>query len=265
MSHETLSIETTDRDIATVFMDRPDKHNSFNEQVIADLTDAYRKLGVDDSVRVIVLRGRGKSFSAGADLNWMKKARDWSEAENREDSLRLAAMLDAMNNCPKATVAIAHGAVMGGGVGLISTMDVVIGVEGTKFALSEVNLGLVPAVISPYVVAAIGERHARRYMLTGERFGTDEAFRINLVHERADDMDAAEEALDKILKNLLASGPVATREIKALIQSIKNRPATSDVQSETAACIARLRVGDEAQEGLNAFFDKRKPAWTENG
>ncbi|HEX7112511.1 MAG TPA: enoyl-CoA hydratase-related protein [Mizugakiibacter sp.] len=248
--------------IATLTLQRPQVHNAFDDRLIAELTEALRTLDHDDAVRAVVLTGAGSSFSAGADLHWMRGMAAADEAENRADSLRLAALMRTLNFLSKPTVARVNGAAYGGGVGLVACCDVAIGVEGAKFALSEVKLGLVPAVISPYVIAAIGVRHARRLFLSGEVFDAAAAARIGLLHEVVPvaELDAA---IDRALHWLAKGGPHAQREAKQLaLRAAGMTPETQQrIDEDNAALIARLRVSAEGQEGLGAFLDKHPPRW----
>lgn len=244
-----------DHGIARVTLARPQVHNAFDDALIAELTSTLVYLGDNDAVRVVVLTGEGASFSAGADLGWMRRMAQASEAENRDDARRLATLMRTLDECPKPTVARVNGAAFGGGVGLVACCDIAIAAPGAKFGLTEARLGLVPAVISPYVIAAIGARQARRLFLTAQLFDAREAERIGLVHALADDLDAAVQAE---VERLLAAGPIAVKEAKALVRRVA---AHGEHDVANAELIARLRVSPEGQEGLNAFFDKRKPAW----
>lgn len=250
------------RGVARVELNRPDKHNAFNAEIIAALTNALQSLDRDAKVRVVVLTGAGKSFSAGADLNWMKSMANYSEAENLEDSLKLAELMQVLDNLRKPTIARVNGHVFGGGVGLVACCDIAISVEGAKFALSEVKLGLVPAVISPYVIAAIGERHARRFFLTAEAMVAPVAQSIGLVHEVVPDgeLDAA---VEKEINLLLQGGPEAQAAAKHLVRQVCHHDdnAEAHLKKSTAELIAQIRVSDEGQEGLSAFLEKRKPRW----
>lgn len=246
--------------VATITMNRGEVHNAFNEKVIADLTAAFRQVGENPAVRVVLLRGVGKSFSAGADLGWMKKMAGYSHEENLADALGLAGMLRVLDECPKPTVAVVQGPAFGGGVGLVSACDIAIGVETATFALSEVRLGIIPAAISPYVIGAIGERACRRYFLTGERFSAAEAHRIGLLHEVVG-ADGLETAVEKTVKNLLDSAPTAVTAAKELVRAVARRPLTDDVVRDTAERIARQRASAEGKEGIGAFLDKRNPSW----
>ncbi|WP_424683872.1 enoyl-CoA hydratase/isomerase family protein [Frateuria sp. YIM B11624] len=258
------AILATDRGaVRQIALNRPDVHNAFDDGLIAELTAALVEAGRDDAVRAVVLTGTGASFSAGADLHWMRGMAAASEEDNREDSLRLAALVRTLQFCPKPTVARVNGAAYGGGVGLVAACDIAIGADGAKFGLTEVKLGLVPAVISPYVVAAIGVRQARRLFLTGEVFDAAEACRIGLLH-RVVPAEALDEAVEFTLKLLAKAGPQAQREAKQLalrMGGIDERDA-GRIDAQNAELIARLRVSAEGQEGLGAFLDKRAPAWT---
>jgi methylglutaconyl-CoA hydratase len=247
--------------VATVTLNRAEVHNAFNDTVIADLTGTLRRLGDDDKVQAVVLRAEGKSFSAGADLGWMQRMANYGHAENLADAGALAELMRVLNFLPKPTVARVQGAAFGGGVGLVACCDIAIASDAASFSLSEVRLGLIPAVISPYVVAAIGERAARRYFLTAERFGADEALRIGLVHQvvPADQLDSA---VDTILTRLSEGGPAAQRAAKDLIFAVAHRPIDAGLIHDTAERIATIRASAEGREGLAGFLEKRKPAWT---
>ena len=246
--------------VATVTMNRGEVHNAFNETVIADLTAAFERLGRDPAVRLVVLRGTGKSFSAGADLSWMQRMAGYGHEENLADAMGLAAMLRAIDTCPKPTLAVVQGPAYGGGVGLVAACDIAIASEGASFALTEVKLGLIPAVIAPYVVAAMGERACRRYFLTAERFPAPEAYRLGLVHELtpADGLDAAADAM---IARLLEGGPASQSAAKELIRAVARRPTDEAVIRDTAERIARQRASAEGKEGVGAFLGKRKPSW----
>jgi methylglutaconyl-CoA hydratase len=247
---------------ARVVLDRPQVHNAFDDGLIAELTAALQALDRDPAVRVVVLTGSGSTFSAGADLNWMRAMAAAGEAENRADALRLAALMRTLNFLSKPTIARVNGSAYGGGVGLVACCDLAIGVDGAKFSLSEVKLGLVPAVISPYVVQAIGARHARRLFVSGEVFEADEAQRIGLLHQRAFGGEL-DEAVDRAVHFLGKGGPLAQAEAKrlALRMAGETVEAAEARDAENATLIARLRVSAEGQEGLGAFLAKRAPAW----
>ncbi|MGO1076590.1 enoyl-CoA hydratase-related protein [Inquilinus sp. CA228] len=245
--------------IGTVVMDRPDRHNAFDEHVIAELTEGFVKLGADDAVRAVVLRGAGKSFSAGADLDWMRRMAAYDEAANLADARALAALMRTIDTLPQPTVALVHGPAYGGGVGLVACCDIAIATEAASFSLSEVKLGLIPAVISPYVVRAIGARAARRYFLTAERFDAVEARRLGLVHELVAG-DGLEEAARQVLAALRGNGPAAVRAAKDLVGAVAGK-APAEVEEDCARRIAAIRAGDEGKEGVAAFLEKRKPSW----
>jgi methylglutaconyl-CoA hydratase len=250
-----------DREVGIVTLNRPDKHNAFDDALILALTQTLRDLEANPGVRVVVLSGMGKSFSAGADLNWMKRISEYSQEQNFTDAMALAELMRTLHDLKKPTIARVHGAAYGGGVGLIACCDIAVASAAATFALSEVRIGLIPAVISPYVIAAIGERAARRYFLTGERFDAGEAYRIGLVHEYAVDDDKMDLTLNAIVEGLLSAGPGSQREAKALIEAIANRPISQALIEDTAQRIARVRVSAEGQEGLSAFLAKRSPNW----
>ncbi|WP_342235467.1 enoyl-CoA hydratase-related protein [Inquilinus sp. OTU3971] len=245
--------------VGTVVMDRPDRHNAFDEHVIAELTAAFAKLGADDAVRAVVLRGVGKSFSAGADLDWMRRMAAYDEAANLADARALAALMRTIDTLPKPTLALVHGPAYGGGVGLVACCDIAIATEAAAFSLSEARLGLIPAVISPYVVRAIGARAARRYFLTAERFDAVEARRLGLVHELVAG-DGLEEAARQVLAALRGNGPAAVRAAKELVAVVAGK-APAEVEDDCARRIAAIRAGDEGREGVAAFLEKRKPSW----
>ncbi len=241
-------------------LERPELHNAFDAALIARLTAALEDAATDPAVRVVVLEGAGTSFSAGADLNWMRGMAAAGEAENREDALALARLMRTLDELPKPTIARVHGAAFGGGVGLVACCDVAIGVPGAKFGLTESRLGLLPAVISPYVVAAIGPRQARRWFATAEMFDAAQALRMGLLHEVVE-ADALDAAVDRQLALLLRAGPAASAAAKRLVREVALQPDRDRLDQSNAALIAALRVSAEGQEGLGAFLDKRTPAW----
>ncbi len=252
---------TTRGGVVHLRMERPELHNAFDAGLIADLTAALVAAGADATVRAVVLSGAGASFSAGADLNWMRGMAAAGEAENREDALALARLMRTLDELPKPTVARVHGAAFGGGVGLVACCDIAIGLAGAKFGLTESRLGLLPAVISPYVVAAIGPRQARRWFATAETFDAAEALRIGLLHEVAADVDALDRAVERQVALLLKAGPVASAAAKRLVREVALQPDRDLLDQANAALIAALRVSPEGQEGLSAFLDKRNPNW----
>jgi len=261
MSEDSVLMRASPDGVATITLNRPDVHNAFNAEVIERLSDVLEDLAGADGVRAVLLEAAGKSFSAGADLHWMKLAASFTEAENLEDARVLSQILNRLSTLPKPTVALVQGAAFGGGVGLMAACDIVIAVESAAFSLSEIKLGLIPATISPYVIAAIGERQARRYFLTGERFDAHEARRIGLVHEVVADGEALVAAGERMVERLFAAPPGALAEAKDLIAAVAGRPIDAAVIEDTARRIAARRVHAEAGEGIAAFLEKRKPGW----
>jgi methylglutaconyl-CoA hydratase len=256
-----IPCDVTVRDaVATVTLNRPEIHNAFDETLIARLTAAFVSLDDNPDVRVVVLAAAGKSFCAGADLNWMQRMAAFGPEENLADAQALAAMLRALYALSKPTIARVAGAAYGGGVGLVAACDIAIAVPEATFALSEAKLGLIPATIGPYVIEAIGARQARRYFLTAERFAAADALRIGLVHEVVprDQLDARIDALIAMLK---AAGPTAQLECKALVRGVAHRPIDEDVIDGTAEHIAAVRASPEGREGVAAFLGKRPAAW----
>jgi methylglutaconyl-CoA hydratase len=245
---------------ARLRLNRPMLHNAFDAALITALTAALERVGTDGAVRAVVLEGEGASFSAGADLNWMRGMAGASEADNREDALALARLMRTLDELPKPTIARVHGAAFGGGVGLVACCDIAIGAPEAKFGLTESRLGLLPAVISPYVIAAIGARQARRWFATAEIFDAQEARRIGLLHEvvAADALDAA---VQRQLDLLRKAGPHAAASAKALVRRVAAGGDGEAIDAANADLIAALRVSAEGQEGLSAFLDKRRPAW----
>lgn len=249
-----------------IALDRPAVHNAFDDSLIAELSAELQRIDRDPAIRHVVLTGTGKTFSAGADLNWMRGMAEATEQENRADALRLAELLRRLNFLSKPVIARVNGSAYGGGIGLIAACDIAIGVCDAKFCLSEVKLGLVPATIAPYVAAAIGPRQARRLFLSAEIFDGNEAARIGLLHQcvEASELD---EAVARQLHFLAKGGPVAQHEAKLL--ALRNAGMTPDeaarIDADNAELIARLRVSDEGQEGIGAFLDKRRPPWVSAG
>lgn len=246
--------------VARVTLNRPEVHNAFDDRLIQELTGIFERLAGDRTVRAVLLGANGRSFSAGADLNWMKRTAGYTEAQNLEDARRLAHMLRVLDGMPQPTVGLVQGAAYGGGVGLVACCDIAVAVPEAVFSLSEVRLGLLPAAISPYVVAAIGPRQARRYFLTAERFDAGEALRIGLVHQIAarEDLEAAG---SRLLAALGDGGPQAQAASKRLIARVSAGPIDDAMVEDTAGRIAGLRAGAEGREGIAAFLEKRPPAW----
>ena len=258
-SFETLDVDVRNN-IGLVALNRPDLHNAFNETLIGELTTVLQTLDVDASVRAVVLTGHGKSFCAGADLNWMKKMAGYGAAENLADAQALALMLRTLNGLSKPTVACVRGAAFGGGVGLVACCDIAVAAHDAIFSLSEAKLGLIPATISPYVIEAIGARQARRYFLSAERFTAAEAFRIGLVHDIVPEPEL-DARINELLGELLVAGPVAQLECKALIRGVAHKPIDADIIAGTAEHIAAVRASPEGKEGVAAFLGKRSPKW----
>lgn len=259
MSTDKLKVEISDG-IARLILAQPEKHNAFDDAIIAAFSRALERVGSDPAVRVVVLAGEGKSFSAGADLDWMRRMADYGEAENLADARSLAVMLRTLNELPKPTIARVQGATFGGGVGLVACCDIAVASEAAIFCLSEARLGLTPSTISPYVVAAMGAHNARRYFLTAERFDAVTAERMGLVH-RVTAADKLDGAVDELVSALLQNGPMAMAECKELIRRVANGPADDAMIEDTAQHIARVRASAEGKEGVRAFLEKRSPEW----
>lgn len=246
--------------VARVYLNRPDVRNAFNHQVIAELTSAFRALGADPALRAIVLGGHGKGFCAGADLNWMRAMADYSWSQNRDDAQALADMLWTLHQCPLPVVGRIQGDCFAGGLGLAACCDVLVVAERATFCLSEARLGLLPATIGPYVIRAMGEQAARRYFITAERFSAAEALRIGLAHEVVP-LEALDDKVDAIVAALIANGPAAVQASKRLVQDLAGRALTDDLRADTARRIADIRASVEGKEGVQAFLQKRDPAW----
>ena len=257
MNEETLHVEISDG-IATVWLNRPEVHNAFNAELIEHMTEALRKLGSDDNVSAIVLRGKGKSFSAGGDLVWMRRMAEFSFEENLEDALQLAGLMETLANVRQPTIAVVHGAAIGGGLGLIAACDIAVASAEASFRFSEVRLGLIPATISPYVIKAMGERTCRRYFLTAESFPALVAQELGLVHEVVP-ADRLDEAVEDVLRQLRQGAAGAQRAAKELIATVTGRPIDDAVIRATAERIARQRATPEARARITAFLAKQKP------
>ena len=260
MNDTSILTKIDPRGIATLTMNRPEIHNAFDDTLIVALTQELKRLEADASVRVLVLRASGKSFSAGADLGWMRRMADYSREENLADALALASLMQTLNTLKKPTVALVQGAAYGGGVGLVACCDIALANRRATFCLSEVKLGLIPAVISPYVVEAIGARAARRYFQSAEVFDAAEAHRLGLVHE----VVAAEElevAAERLVGALLNNGPCAMVAAKELVARVCSGPIDESMIRDTAGRIAGTRASAEGKDGLSAFLEKRKPMW----
>jgi methylglutaconyl-CoA hydratase len=255
-----LLTKIDEKNIATITLNRPLIHNAVDDQLIFELMNVLRDLEQKPQVRALLLTANGPSFCAGADLQWMRRMSTASQDENLRDAEQLAGMLRRLNILPKPTVAVVQGSAYGGGVGLVAACDIAIASEGATFSLSEVKLGLIPSVISPYVIAAMGARAARRYFLTGERFSAAEALRTGLVHEVVPG-DHLTRTADRIIAALLEGGPRAHVEAKKLVFDVAGKPIEPPVIDETTKRIAAIRAGNEGKEGVAAFLEKRKPAW----
>ena len=261
MDDKAVAVEVDARGVASVVLSRPEVHNAFGEALIAELTQVFKDLAAQPEVRAVVLSGKGKSFSAGADLNWMRRQSEAPEAENVADAMRLAEMLRGLWELPKPTVARVHGPAYGGGVGLVAACDVAIASQAALFSLSEVRLGLIPAVISPYVTAAMGARQAGRYAISGEVFEASAAQAIGLVHEvvAVDDLDAA---VGRVIEDLLKCAPEAQADAKRLVRDVSSREIDDALRQLTARRIAARRATLEGREGVAAFLEKRRPRWS---
>ncbi len=260
MNEAALLSEIDEFGRATITLNRPELHNAFDDTLISSLTGELRRLERDSNVRVVMLAARGKSFSSGADLNWMRRMADYSFEENLADAMDLAELMKTLANMTKPTIALVQGAAIGGGVGLVACCDIALASDKASFCLSEVKLGLIPAVISPYVAAAIGPRATRRYFISAERFDAAEAYRLGLVNEvvRPEELEARAESLSRAL---LQNGPQAMASVKALVAEVALSYLDDDLIADTAERIAEARASDEGREGLTAYLEKRKPNW----
>jgi methylglutaconyl-CoA hydratase len=251
---------TVEGHVARVTLDRPDVRNAFDDATIVELTAAFRALDDDANVRAIILAANGPAFCAGADLNYMKRMAEYSEAENRADALSLATMLNTIYTSKKPVIARVQGDAYAGGMGLVAVCDIAVAADTAHFCLSEAKLGLMPATIAPYVIRAMGARAAHRYFLTAERFDAAEALRLGFVHQvaSADQLDAA---VDAIAKGIASNSPNAVRECKRLVADLAGQEIGDVLIAETADRIARIRASDEGREGVRSFLEKRKPSW----
>lgn len=260
MSDKTVTVAVADSGVATVTMNRPEKHNAFDDSVIAELHAAFETLATGVGVRCMVLAAAGKSFSAGGDLGWMQRMAQYSYEENLRDATALAAMLKRLNTLPFPTIARVQGAAYGGAVGLVSCCDMAVATPRASFSLSEVKIGLIPATISPYVIAAIGARASRRYFTTAERFSAAQALQLGLVSELVEEVEL-DATVQSLVNALLANSPAATRAAKQLVLDVDNRVIDDALIADTSERIATIRVSEEGQEGLKAFLEKRPAAW----
>jgi methylglutaconyl-CoA hydratase len=254
-------VTEVDQGVGIITLNRADRHNAFDGQTVGELIQALAGMAGDSAARVVVISSTGKTFCAGADLEWMRTAAKWTSAENEADARVLAEMLHRLATLPKPTIARVQGSAYGGGVGLIAACDIAVATFEAQFALTEVKLGLIPATIAPHVIAAIGERHARRYMLTAERFSAAEAYRLGLLHEMVADEAALDQALGAVIDALLRNGPGALAECKDLIRTVTHRAIDAGLIAETARRIARVRASEEGRQGIAAFLEGRKPNW----
>jgi methylglutaconyl-CoA hydratase len=263
MIKQTVSSQIDERGVATVTLNNPEKHNAFDDAIIAELSATFESLANNKAVRVMILAATGKSFCAGGDLVWMKRMKNYTIEENIEDAKSLAAMLQTLNFLPVPTIARVQGMAIGGGVGLVSCCDMAVATPGASFCLSEVKVGLIPATISPYVIDAIGQRAARRYFTTAERFSSKRAAQLGLVSEVAEE-DQLDDHINKLVETLLANSPAAIVAAKRLVFQVARREIDDKLIASTCELIADIRVSANGQEGLAAFFDKRKPTWRVN-
>lgn len=258
--YKSLALTLDAQGLATLTLKRAELHNAFDDELIRELIDALRSVRREVSARVLLLKGEGKSFCAGADLNWMKRMAGYSWDENYQDSLSLASLMQTLATLPIPTIVAVQGAAFGGGVGLVACCDMAIASEKAQFCLSEVKLGLIPAVISPYVVRAIGERAARRYFVSAERFTAHEALRLGLVHELVAP-EALDEKVQALVAAILANSPAAVIAAKKLVEFVSNKPIDEMIVRDTAQRIADMRASAEGREGVAAFLEKRAPNW----
>lgn len=258
-NYQTIEFELNSG-VATVWLNRPEIHNAFNEVMISEVLEIFSEISKMDEVRIVLLRGRGKSFCAGADLNWMRDVAQYSYEQNYQESLQLSDCFFTIYNCPKPTIAVVHGAAIGGANGLLSACDMAICDEETIFSLSEVKIGIVPACISPYVIKRVGEYGAKELMLTGKRIKGKEAEHFKLVNKSLPDIQL-QAYLDELISLLKSSGPNAMTQCKTLIDQVSNKITLTEALSYTAQMIAEIRASEEGQEGMAAFLEKRKPEW----
>ncbi len=261
--YETITLNATPGGVAVVTLNRPDKHNAFNALVVRELADAFENLRPETQLRMVLLRGNGKSFSAGADLEWMQAAAHYTKHENEEDAFQLAEMLRRLYELPQLTVALVQGAAMGGGAGLVAACDVAVAMRSAVFRFSEVRLGLTPATISPYVIEAIGPRAAKALFMTGESFDAAFAEKLGLVQYVVEDADGMAEIEEHLSKLMFDTAPGAVADAKALVHDVTGLEINRSLSQETARRIADRRASEEGREGLAAFLEKRRPGWAE--
>jgi len=258
-TYKTIEI-TTNNQVATIWLNRPEIRNAFNETMISELIDAFELLNKKDELRIIILRGRGKAFCAGADLNWMKDVKDYTYEQNYEESYNLSKCFYAIYTSKKVTIAMVHGAAIGGANGLLAACDFAYGEENTTFSLSEVKIGVIPACISPYVIKRVGEYPAKELMLTGKRINGHEAEKVGLINKSFKE-DEFENHVNETIQFILSAGPEAVARCKQLIFEVTNKWDLNTALTDTAKMIAETRMSEEAQEGMCAFLEKRKPKW----
>ncbi|MGK0499663.1 MAG: methylglutaconyl-CoA hydratase [Oceanicoccus sp.] len=264
MANHNLEQQIDQRGVATIWLNNPDKHNAFDDNTIAALSQCFKALNNNPAVRVVILAAKGRNFSAGADLNWMKRMADYSYQQNLADAEKLAAMLHTLNSLSKPTIARVQGAAFGGGVGLVSCCDIAVASDGASFCLSEVKIGLVPATISPYVIEAIGPRAARRYFITAERFSAATALQLGLINECVAEVEL-DNSINVIVDALISNSPSAVANAKQLIRDVQYRAINDQLIQETSELIATLRSSAEGKEGLSAFLEKRAANWIAAG
>jgi len=259
MSYQTILTEKKDKSLF-VTLNRPEVRNAFNDEVIHELASAFQNEATDETIRLVVLKGEGKVFSAGGDLEWMKKSAQYTREQNIHDTTQLSKLLETINTLPKPVIGQVHGAALGGGMGLVSVCDLVVASKETVFGFTETKLGLIPAVIGPYVVPKIGESMARALFLTAERFGASRAYEMGLIHQIADTQEQLSQASEKVIKNVLTSAPKAIAIAKNFLSTIKGK-TLPEQNSLAAQTLADIRASEEGQEGIAAFLEKRKANW----
>lgn len=260
-----LVLTEVDQGVGIVTLNRPDRHNALDDALIADITGAIGSMTANPAVRVVVLSSVGFNFCAGVDLHWMNASLAKPPTENLAETKALAAMLRAIADCPKPTVARIHGGTFGAGIGIVAACDIALATFDTEFAFTETRRGLLPGVISPFILGAISARHARRYLLTGERFSASEAYRLGLVHEIVADHQALDMALADLIDALMQNGPVAMAECKSMLAITHNRPLTTELLDHLGQRTVRVRLGAEGREGITSFIEKRAPNWVRSG
>ncbi len=262
MAYENILLDVSPEGTAVLTLNRPAKRNAFNAEVIAELTDAFETLSKNPSCRLVLIRGNGPVFSAGADLEWMKAAQHYSQGENEQDAYAMAEMLRRLFELPQVTIALLHGAAMAGACGVAAACDIAIAKKGTIFSFSEVKLGIIPATISPYIINAIGPRWARTLFVTAERFEADVAARLGLIHHEVEDEMAMEKLVEHYADLVYAASPAAIADTKELVSRVTGEVIDSSMGHMTAKRLAHRRVSEQGKEGLAAFLEKRKPFWS---